>query len=271
MHLTRSTWRKTTQFCLLLTAAAFTFSATAVHGPVTSAPATWPPSGGGVLYTQPSVGTPMYPTPQYVTQTLSLPGTGWNQVIYDPLHPNVAEIIRAIVDSAYILSIVDPNLLNMPITYYILNGKKYEPTYAYLMASEFIEPDMIHYYNPKSPVIIASKARTGAVSHAMASNPGGGTDFKRLQMHELGHVKWNTMDPVDKQLWTSVYNLSKELNLDRPTQQYQKENGELGNYYDDMGAEEGFCEAYADHNLTTDPEVPLDSSITNFMNNLPKV
>jgi hypothetical protein len=207
------------------------------------------------------------PAPLYVTVPLNLPGTGWTQLIYEQGYPNVTELIQSIYAVAATLAIADPGLLTDSMTFYAYNGKKYSPApEEVLLGSEYAAPDVILFYNPSSPHIIARRPGAGLAWGAPASD----AKADRLLGHEMGHVKWHKMTQHEKDAWLEVYELSKALDVKRPTNGYTKKDGTTGNYYDDFGAEEGFCEAFADHYTKTDPEVELDKSITNFLDNLPK-
>ena len=85
---------------------------------------------------------------------------------------------------------------------------------------------------------------------------------KRTLYHEMGHVKWNRLDAHQQAVWTEIWELSQDLEI-QPNEPYLDKNGKIANYYE-VNAMEGFCVAYSF--IKTGESV--DSTITNFFDSL---
>lgn len=222
------------------------------------------------------------PSTYFVTVPLNIPGSGWTQLIHEQGYPNVAGLVQAIQNVAAVMAIVDPPVFADHITFYAYDKKKYSVYDEVLLASEYADSDMIILYNPNSPHVMASKTHATYTMGLAAAATDNSTD--RILTHELGHARWKKMTPQQKEAWWEVYEYTKLLDKKRPTNGYVRKDGSTGRYYDDFPVnkdangnpipgtegEEGFCEAFADHYTATDPEVELDTSIKNYLDNLPK-
>lgn len=226
------------------------------------------------IQNQTATNTPTKDTaPIYGIHTLN----NGQQVIYESSHPYAQQIIDSIQEAVRYFWLHDPGLVTVPMTYYIFNGKKYSDPGMVLLASEYMEPDAIFFYNPTSSHLLAlSKSgdhmTLGAASDGQAGQTPPPNSTLRLTYHELGHVKWSKMTDEQKAVWNETYNLSKDLDLQRPVNTYTRADGSTGVYYDDMGPEEGFCEAFADNLLgPSNGGAELDQIITAFLDYLPPV